>query len=438
MSIHVGSRMKKAFVASASIALLASVASGDPSYAKEKHAPSSPVVHIVFWFGHSSGQLLLADKAEVKRFNETHPGIQVDAQVVHASSKGVAAFLAGKAPNVAMIATDAAQNFINAGALLNLKPFLSSKSGLTPAQIKNDYFPAVWKDMQSANGKQYIMPLEKKSAVVLYYNADLFKQAHLSGAPHTWAQVVADATKITKLNRRDHGIEWTPSVRQFFTMTMDFGGTVWSDPAHKHFNLVNPGAEKALSMLRDMVAKKILIPTQGYNYQLDFGTGKVGMLIDASAGYTYDLSSVGGKFPMLAAPAPFGPSGRNYNYINGASLAMFNDGTKAQQQASFEFVKFMSSPQNNTYWNEHTNYLPLGPASLSQMREFYAKKPAWAASYSNPKFWVIKPPYATYSAAKSAMMNDFMKGLLGQESIIVALKNMTASGNQYMNGQQRL
>lgn len=395
-------------------------------------------IDLVFWAGHSSGALHKALIAEVAQFNSTHPAIHVKFLTTHATSAGIGAYLAHRAPNVAMIATQAAQTFIDAGAIINLESYIHSKAGFTPAQIRTDYYPVVWADMQALNGHgQYLMPLEKKSAVVLYYNADLFKRAHIPAAPQTWAQVVTDATKITNLGQNIHGIEWTPSVRQFLMMTQDFGGKVWTNSSHRYFDLNNAGARRAFTTLRNMVKNKIMIPTQGYNYQLDFGTGKVGILIDASAGYTYDLGSVGGKFPMLAAPAPVGPSGHPYNYINGASLVMFNEGTAAQQKASWTFMKWMSSPSTNLYWNEHTNYLPLGPAVMKGMQSFYKTHPAYAASFSNPSYWLIKPRYTEFSAAKSAMMNDFMKGLLGQESVDQALMGMTAQGNKYMSGQQR-
>lgn len=401
-------------------------------------AAKDPVTDIVFWAGHDSGALHKALIAEVNTFNATHPSIHVKYQAQHATDKGIAAFLAHKSPDVAMISTNSAQKFIDAGAILNLKPMIDSKDGLTPAQIHADYYPVVWRDMQSQNGGQYLMPLEKKSTVVLYYNEDLMKRAGIAQAPRTWSQVVADATKITALGSTYHGIEWTPSVRQFFVMTMDFGGSVWTNASHSQFALDNAGAMHAFSMLRNMVAHKIMIPTQGYNYQLDFGTGHVGILIDASAGYTYDYGSVGGKFPMLAQSAPMGPTGHAYNYINGASLCLFNTGSEAQKQASWIFAKWMSSPQNNTYWNEHTNYLPLGMAGMSMMSPFYKSHPAYAASFSDPTYWIIKPTNPNFSAAKTAMMSDFEKGLLGQESIATALANMTAQGNKYMSGQQRM
>jgi sn-glycerol 3-phosphate transport system substrate-binding protein len=401
-------------------------------------AHASRPVSIVFWVGHPSGELHKTIVDEVRMFNAEHPSIHVIMFNKYATQEGIAAFLTHKAPNVAEVYTDSAQKFIDAGAIVDLTPYVHSQQGFTPAEIRADYYPAIWKDMQSASGPQYLMPLEKKSAVVIYYNADLFKRAHIAEPPKTWAQLERDATRITALGHGIHGIDWTPSVRQFYVLTEDFGGHVWTNASQKVFDLNNAGARDALSYLRTMVAKQIMLISSGYDYQLAFGTGKIGMLIDASAGYTYDLGSAGGKFPMLAAPAPAGPSGKAYNYINGGSLVMFKTGTAAQRNAAWTFMKWISSPATNSYWDMHTNYLPLGPATFADMRSFYKKTPAYRASFTDPDNWIIKPPYANYQAAKSAMDADFLKGLRGQESVTAALAAMTQQGNSFMQGKQRL
>ncbi|QSO51125.1 extracellular solute-binding protein [Alicyclobacillus curvatus] len=399
---------------------------------------SGSATDITFWAGHSSGTLYKALVAETATFNQQHPNIHVTFVAEGATKKGMAAFLAHKSPNVGMISTYAAQKFANAGAIVDLGPYISASGGLSQSQIQSDYFPVIWHDMQATGGHQYIMPLEKKSAVVIFYNGTLFQKVGITSAPKTWNDVWSDARKITALGGKYHGIAWTPSLQQYFVMTMDNGGQVFTDASQSKFNLVNPAAEQTLTTLRDLVKSGDIVIGKGYEYQQDFGTGDIGLLIDASAGYTYDKGSVGGKFPFDAASAPIGSAGKAYNWINGASVAMFNTGTTAQKNAAWTFIKYLSGPANNTYWNEHTNYLPLGPTGQQQMQSFYQSKPGWAASYSNSKYWMMKPTNPNWSAAKTAMENDFSKALLGQESVTQALQNMTAQGNQYLAGQGRL
>ncbi len=415
-------------------------ACGSPSSSAAGSSKTGPV-KLVYWAGHSSGALYTAVKAEVKQFNKTHPGIQVTFIAKGASHHGLAAFEAGQAPNVGMVSSYIVPQLAQAGALVPLNSYISGPNGLTAAQIKQDYYPVVWNDMLIGGSKnRYLMPLEKKSLVVLYYNANLFKKAHISSPPRTWAQVGVDAAKITALGPKYHGLAWTPSLRQFLTITAADGGRIFSSQTNrKAYSLDNPAAAATVSMLRGWVKNGYMIMTTGYEYQLDFGTGYVGMLIDASAGYTYDYGSVGGKFVMGGVPAPRGTTGHSAEYINGASLTMFNVGTKAQKTASWTFIKWMSSPSTNTYWNEHTNYLPLGPAGYAMMQSFYAKNPAWAASYSNPAYWWFKPRsrVANFEASKPPMLSILMKGLQGQLSVSQTLKQMDSVGSGYLSGQTR-
>lgn len=400
-------------------------------------AASAPVP-ILFWAGHSSGALHRALVAEVAQFNKTHPGIQVTFKPIGASKHGLAAFEAGKAPNVGMITYPIHFQLEKAGVILNLKPYIDGKNGFTAKEIAADYYPAVWKAMTDANGARYLLPLEKKSLLVIYSNEPLFKQAHISSPPRTWAQVGRDAARITKLGSKDHGIAWTPSLRQYFDMTIADGGRVFRPGAHRTiFDLQNKGAAQALRMLRSWIRSGEMILTSGYQYQLDFGTGDVGMLIDSSAGYTYDKSAIGGKFVMGGISSPEGTSGHSSQEINGNSLALFNDGTAQQKADAWIFMKYLSSPSTNAYWNTHTGYLPLGVATYTMMKSFYRQHPAQAAAFSNPTQWWSKARSPNWSAAITAMSAVFDKALRRQITVTQALHQMDLAGTAYLSGKVR-
>lgn len=395
-------------------------------------------VSITYWAGHASGALHKAVLAEVQQFNQAHPSIHVAFKPTGASKHGLAAFEAGQAPNVAMISGQVVSQLAKAHAILDLKSYLNGKNGLTSSQIQSLYYPVVWQDMQSSNGKQYLMPLEKKSLLVIYYNKQLFQKAGITSAPQTWTEVSNDARKITALGSSYHGIAWTPAIRQFFDMTIANGGQVYQTQTRRQaFALNNAGAVQSLTMLRSWVASGSMILTSGYQYQQDFGTGNVGMLIDASAGYTYNKGSVGGKFTMGGVTDPIGSSGHSSQEINGASLALFNTGTQQQKDAAWTFMKWLSSPNTNTYWDEHTNYLPLGAQEESQIKGYYQQHPAQAATFSNPAQWWYKPRSANYVAARNAMQSVFDKVLRGQISVSQALQEMNSVGTSYLSGKLR-
>lgn len=396
---------------------------------------SNKIVDISFWNGHPSGALKKQMHKEVDEFNQSHPNIHVSYVDKYADVQPVtAAFAANKAPNVAMPHQSSAQQFAKSGYLVDLTPYMQT------GDVKSSFYPTVWNsDNISNDNKQYLVPYEESAQLVIYYNQDLLKKAGITQAPKTWDDIKNDAEKVTALGSSYHGIAWTPSLNQFFVMVKDFGGSIYSDSSQTKFDLNNSGAQQALSYLRGMVADKSLDITKDYNYQLEFGAGKVAILMDASAGYTYDKGSAGGKFKMVATPAPTGSSGQQYNFVQGDSLAIFNTGTDAQKQASWTFIKWLSSSKVNAEWNQATNYVATGPDSQTQMKDFYDKNPNFAASFSDPTNWLTEPPaLATqFESARTNMASDFEKGLRGQESVTAALANMTKVGNEYMSGQKK-
>jgi sn-glycerol 3-phosphate transport system substrate-binding protein len=418
-------------------ATLAVMSGSAPASAAPKANTSrhSGVTDIVYWAGHASGALHAAVVAEVAKFNATHPNIHVTFIAKGASKHGLAAFEAGAAPNVAMISSYALAPMVQARAVLNLKPYLDGRDGLPPSQLHEWFYPVVWKDMQTGPGAQYLFPLEKKSVQVIYYNETLFKKAGIKAPPTSWSEVSSDLAKLTALGPGYHGMAWTPSVRQFLDMARSDGSPVFTTTTDRRtFDLDNPGGIKALTMLRDWVKSGYMIVTSGYQYQVGFGAGKIGLLVDASAGYTYDKSSAGGKFPMGGAPAPVGTSGHSSQYINGASLVMMDTGSAAQRAASWEFVKYMGSPSTNAYWDEHTNYLPLGPGTYKLMQAFYRTHPVLAATYSNPATWWFKPRTLNYEAAKTEILSEIEAALTGSTSVQAALKTIDTQGTKYLKG----
>ncbi|WP_083511930.1 ABC transporter substrate-binding protein [Alicyclobacillus acidiphilus] len=404
------------------------------------HAATNQVVNITFWNGHPSGALQTQMHAEVNEFNKTHPNIHVTYSDKYSEVQPItAAMTAGDAPNVIMPHLDEAQQFAKDGYLVNLTPYINGKNGYTQKQLKNDFYASVWNGRAIEPGQQYILPYEENGNMVIFYNADLLKKAGIQSPPKTWSQVEADAKKVSALGSNDKGIAWTPSLIQYFVMVRDFGGKLWANSKETKFALDNQGAIQALTMLRDMVADKSMTITQNYDYQLDFGTGTVGMLIESSAGWTYDYQSAGGKFTMKASPAPAGPSGHAYNYVDGDSLAILKTGTQAQQQAAWTFIKWLASPQTNAAWDKAAYYLPTGPVAEKDLQSFDKANPNYAAAFSNPTNWMTDPAAnaTQYYAAENAMNSDFLKALNGQETPAQAVKNMNTIGNEYLSGQKR-
>ena len=86
-------------------------------------------------------------------------------------------------------------NYAQDGLLYPASDVLSDPGNLLPA----------FKAQGTYNGTQYGMPFTTSSRT-LFYNKKLFTQAGITAAPQTWADVEADAAKITKLGKVGFGL----------------------------------------------------------------------------------------------------------------------------------------------------------------------------------------------------------------------------------------
>jgi multiple sugar transport system substrate-binding protein len=94
-------------------------------------------------------------------------------------------------------------NYAQDGILYPASDVLSDPSNLLP----------VFKTQGTYSGKQYGMPFTTSSRT-LFYNKKLFAKAGIMSAPKTWADIEADAAKITKMGDVGFGLPLGPEEAQ--------------------------------------------------------------------------------------------------------------------------------------------------------------------------------------------------------------------------------
>jgi multiple sugar transport system substrate-binding protein len=185
----------------------------------------------------------------------------------------------GAAPDVIAIDLIYTPEFAHDGQLTDITdeakklPFYQS---LSPSHMR----------LGTYQGKQYALPFSAESSMLLY-NKTLFKRAGLNPdqPPTTWAELEADAKKITALGGGVKGFYFSGACGScnIFTLTpyvWASGGDVLSADG-KTATLKNPALEGTLAMYRRMWEAGE-IPTSaktdsGVNFINAFETGKIGM-----------------------------------------------------------------------------------------------------------------------------------------------------------------
>ena len=260
------------------------------------------------------------------KFEQAHPNIKIKLETVVASSdpeyfqKVLVIAASGDYPDIIYGHYSWFPVALEKKFLMELDPFIA-KAGIS----KSTFFPTAVEQF-SANGKLYAVPRET-SAIALYYNEDLFKQAGLKSpndyfaeGKWTWDTYLELAKKLTT----DRGgrtadqtgfdpnsiVQWgtiAPVNMPYglFPVVYSYGGDIL-DKTNTACRLNQPAGVQAIAFLRDLVLKYrvAVLPAQAAQTNL-FANGKVGMM----AGGYWEIVVTGSAiktFSWDVAPLPKG------------------------------------------------------------------------------------------------------------------------------------
>lgn len=338
------------------------------------------------------------DKIIVKEvYNpDMYPGLMKNLQADVAS---------GKSPSIAMIGYNYLdyfdQNFKYAQPTQ-----LEKDSDKDKDYLEKNFLPNVL-SLAKVGDKQVGVPFSI-SAPILYYNPDLFTAAGLDpqNGPKTWQDVKADAKSIHD-KTGNYGFYMQEYQDNWATQGLltSNGAQILKD---KKAVFASPESTEAYQLYQDMVIKdQSALHIAADEGIASFYSGKVGMLLGTSAKIgTVTKSS---NFNVMACPFPaFGdkkvqiPAGGNFLAVTAQS--------KEEQQAAWEFIKFIMQPKYLAQWTINTGYLPPRQevADDPAIKEAIAKTPALKVAFDElPTLtpWVSFPGDVGVKAEKCLPMH---------------------------------
>ncbi len=322
----------------------------------------------------------------VKEFNEKNPDIEV--VPVYTGSyddtrlKAQAAVAAGKPPGVALMLANVVIEFALNKQIEPIEDYLVENK-IDPKTYLDDFWPAV-RPNAVIDGKIYAIPYQN-STPLLYINAEQFREVGLDPEkpPATWAELVADAEKLTK-RQGDEVTRWgltMPSAYDYCgwltqSLTMANGGLFYNPVFGGEVYYDQPSTLGAMQLWKDLVFKYKVMP-QGVidpnQVSADFFSGKTSMVVLSTGSLTFIRN--GAKFPYKVA---FMPKNVRYSVpIGGASLIAFNGLTPEQRKAAWRFMSYMTTPEQLGHWSRFTGYFSPRQSSyeLPEMKAFIAEHP---------------------------------------------------------------
>ena len=309
-----------------------------------------------------------------------------------------------------------------------------------------DFEPAVI-NYYKFQDKLQSMPFNSSSSI-LYYNKDAFKEVGLDPEkpPVTFSEIAEAAKKLTKKDASGT-VRWGfgPSIYGWlFEQLMATSAALYADNGNGRENR----ATKV--MWNSNEAKAILdwwkAGVDGgyfYNPGIDnpgatnaFNSGKTAMYIESTAQLRNTINTAKFQVGTGLYPRPDSKPKDGGNIIGGASLYIMKSRPPAEQQAAWEFVKYVTTPAVQAQWQADTGYYPIvkGAYNEGPSKEWATKYPQFLTAVNQ----IRQSPQNRFTngavlgvmpQARQRTQKMIESVLLGKESVSAAMESAVTEIN---------
>ena len=291
------------------------------------------------------------------------------------------------------------------------------------------------------NDMLYSMPFNS-STPLMYYNKDMFDAAGITEIPDSLEAIAQIGDKLL-----DSGAQEVMSLGIYGWFFEQFIGKQGLEYA----NNGNGRTEAATAVAFDENGAAANILNEWKNlYDLgyapnvgkggdaglaDFSAGKSAITLGSTASLKQILQDVDGKlevgtayFPKVKSTDEGGVS------IGGASLWALDNNDPRKLRATWEFVKFLISPESQAFWNAETGYFPVNVDAHDEdvFKENIEKYPQFETAID--QLHDSAPQYAgallsVFSEARAIVESEIESMLNGNETVDEAVDSMASQIN---------
>ncbi len=397
-------RQRRTATAASLLAALALVAtgcggsdSGDGGSTGGQDAPDASaldnatgVTKVTFWHGMKGANGEAVDKL-VKAFNAKNSG-KIEVTAVYQGdydetiTKYKTSVQQGNTPSVVQIYDIGSRFMIDSKQTVPIQSF-ADKDGYALDSIEPNIA-----NYYSIDNKLNSMPFNT-SMPLLYINKEAFVKAGLDPAkpPSNLDEIMEAAKKLTvKQGGKTVQYGFNAAIYGWFVeQLIAQSGTTYCDNENgrkdlaTQVNFADEQGVKVATWYQQMV-KQGLMPNTGKktdDAQAVFKSGASAMHLESTGSLRGYLDAAKGKFTVMTAPFPkLSADSTGGPIIGGASLWVNGPGhSDAEKRASWEFVKFASTPEQQAAWHTGTGYFPINSKALDLPED-----KAWVAQY--PQF----------------------------------------------------
>lgn len=421
-------RVNRKFTASILLTFLSLLLLGGCQNSPNVTSKNGSPIHLTLWHGINPPANREVFQVLVKKFNETHPQIQVEELYVGQADQQIPKILTavvGNAPPDLLW-----YNPTLAGQLAELDAIKPLEDWLNKSPLKAEIDPALFESMELEE-HIWSIPFATNNTAI-FYRPSLFKKAGITQLPQTWEEFKNVAKILTQDQNKDGRIdqygmilplgkgEW--SVFTWLPFMFSADGEILSKkvavkPKEEKIKLVvpqidNPGAIAALQFWQDLIKSGSAIlsgPERGY--ELDkFIAGKVAMQITGPWTLS-ELKETGIDFDVFPIPFLKHPAA----VVGGENLYLMKTNPE-REQAAWEFLQYILSEEFQTAWALGTGYLPINLKSRSSQtyQAFVEQSPVLEVFLEQMKSARSRPIIAGYSRLSDNIGRAIEATLLGR------------------------
>lgn len=335
--------------------LLSSCAGSEPT------TDSSGQIVVTFWHSMrgNNGEAL---QEIVEEFNDSQSEIVVNASeqgmYEEAYTKLLQVVGTEEAPDVMQMGH--MRETVDAGLITPMQEFIDADG-----EFDVDSLLPVLRASYTMEGSLQYMP-QSASTNVIFYNADAFEEA---GVDPDQVQTYEDFEDAARALQEEAGMDYGAAflidggvVQSLMGLRgepiFNNGNGREEPPTEAVFN--SPAGVETMTWIQEMYDEGV---TGNYGRSFDdlrqpWYAGQVGMIGDTTAATIMHTQSADFAFDSMPLPVPEGVTSAGVG-TGGNGMAIFADAPEETQQAAYEFVRFLSSPETQAQWAADTGYFPV-------------------------------------------------------------------------------
>lgn len=269
----------------------------------------------------------------------------------------------GEPPALAVMLATALYDLINADTIVPLDEYIAAMED--GEAYLNDFEPAFLTNSRY-DGQLWSIPFQR-SAVVLYYNVDMFAEAGLE-PPTSWESWANAAQQLTvqEGDVTNWGLHFSSDWPYwlFQPLAIGNGQNIFIDDCHVAFD--DPAVVEAVQFYIDLSQKYGAMPpgvqATWPSDPPDFASGATAMIAHSSGSINGILEQA--DFEVGVMPYPGKEEGTYASVPGGGNLYILKGAPQEQRDAAWKFVEFLTSPELVADYSINTGYVVYRQAAL--------------------------------------------------------------------------